>query len=73
MASELAGPNHVCRYTIIDIRNFDEEILLNSPFAADNLLAILTHQKIVGERFGAYWNESLYLKAERATRLFANC
>ncbi len=45
MASELAGPNHVCRYTIIDIRNFDEEILLNSPFAADNLLAILTHHK----------------------------
>jgi hypothetical protein len=45
MASELAGPNHVCRYTIIDIRNFDEEILLNRPFAADNLLAILTHHK----------------------------
>ncbi len=45
MAAELAGPNHVCRYTIIDIRNFDEEILLNSPFAADNLLAILTRHK----------------------------
>ena len=28
MASELAGPDHVCRYTIIDIRNFDEEKLL---------------------------------------------
>jgi predicted transposase YdaD len=45
MASELAGPNHVCRYTIIDIRSFDEEILLNSPFAADNVLAILARHK----------------------------
>jgi predicted transposase YdaD len=45
MASELAGPNHICRYTIIDIRDFDEEILLNSPFEADNILAILMRHK----------------------------
>jgi len=45
MPSELAGPNHVCRYTIIDIRKLDEEILLKSPFAADNIMAILTRHK----------------------------
>src|SRR5450631_228729 len=35
MPSELAGPNHHCKYTIIDIRTIDEETLLNSPFNAD--------------------------------------
>jgi predicted transposase YdaD len=33
MASALVGPDHVCRYKIVDIRRFDEEQLLNSPFA----------------------------------------
>jgi hypothetical protein len=41
MPSELVGPNHVCRYEIIDIRSIDEQILLNSPFLSDNILAIL--------------------------------
>jgi predicted transposase YdaD len=45
MPSELRGPNHLCRYTLIDIREFDEETLLNSPFAADNVLAILTRHQ----------------------------
>jgi predicted transposase YdaD len=45
MPSALIGPNHVCRYKIIDIRLFDEEMLLNSPFAGDNIMAILTHHK----------------------------
>jgi hypothetical protein len=42
MPAELAGPDHVCRYKINDIRDVDTESLLNSPFAADNILAILT-------------------------------
>ncbi len=45
MPSELAGPNHVCRYKIVDVRDLDCEMLLNSPFAADNILAILTRYK----------------------------
>jgi len=49
MPSELKGPNHLCRYTIIDIKKIDEETLLNSPFAADNVLAILTRHKDLGE------------------------
>jgi hypothetical protein len=32
MPAELAGPDHVCRYKIIDIRDMDGEKLLNSPF-----------------------------------------
>jgi predicted transposase YdaD len=43
--SELAGANHVCRYKIVDIRDVDSEMLLNSPFAADNILAILTRYR----------------------------
>jgi hypothetical protein len=39
------GPSHVCLYSIIDIRLLDEETLLNSPFASDNILAILTLHK----------------------------
>jgi hypothetical protein len=41
MPSELIGANHTCRYTIVDIRNWDAETLVNSPFAADSVLAIL--------------------------------
>ena len=41
MPNELAGPNHVCRYTVIDIRNWSADALLESPFAADAVLAIL--------------------------------
>jgi hypothetical protein len=43
MPSELVGPNHFCRYTIMDVRNLDAEQLLNSPFANDNIIAILAH------------------------------
>jgi len=45
MPSALIGPNHICRYKIIDIRLFDEEMLLNSPFAGDNIMAILAIHK----------------------------
>jgi len=41
MPSELVGPNISCRYTIVDIRTFDAETLVNSPFPADAVLAIL--------------------------------
>jgi hypothetical protein len=42
MPSALTGPNHVCRYTIVDIRLLDAEMLLTSPFPADSVIAILT-------------------------------
>jgi hypothetical protein len=45
MPSELAGPRFACRYQILDIRSIDEESLLNSPFAGDNILAILTNNR----------------------------
>jgi len=43
MASELAGSHHVCRYTLIDIRSLDSEPFLQSPWLADNIVAILTN------------------------------
>ena len=45
MPSELAGPDFLCRYEIIDIRSLDEESLLNSPFDSDNIMAILTNHR----------------------------
>jgi len=45
MPSELAGPRFACRYQILDIRSIDEEWRLNSPFAGDNILAILTNNR----------------------------
>jgi predicted transposase YdaD len=42
MPTELASPDHVCRYTIVDIRTLDSEPLLNSLLPADNVIAILT-------------------------------
>jgi len=42
MDSELVGPQHVCRYTLIDIRSLDSEPLLQSSWLADNIIAILT-------------------------------
>jgi len=42
MPTELAGPNHFCRYTIVDVRTLDSEPLLNSVLPADNVIAILT-------------------------------
>ncbi len=41
MPEELAGANFSCRYKVFDIRMLDEETLLNSPFDADNIMAIL--------------------------------
>ncbi len=43
MPSALISPNHTCRYHIFDIRQLDAEILLNSPFPADSVIAILAH------------------------------
>jgi Domain of unknown function (DUF4351) len=42
MPTALSGPDHVCRYTIVDIRTLDSEPLLNSALPADNVIAILT-------------------------------
>ena len=42
IASELVGPDHTCRYTVVDIRTLDSEPLLSSPLPADNVIAILT-------------------------------
>jgi uncharacterized protein DUF4351 len=42
MPTELAGPQHLCRYALVDIRTLDAQRLLNSPLPADNVIAILT-------------------------------
>jgi predicted transposase YdaD len=42
MPAELAGPQHICRYLLLDVRTLDAETLLNSPLLADNVIAILT-------------------------------
>ena len=44
LPSELVGPNIYCRYKIIDIRSFEAETLLESPFPADTVLAILARE-----------------------------
>jgi hypothetical protein len=41
MPTRLTGPFRSFRYTLVDIRRFDGEQLLNSPFLADNIVAIL--------------------------------
>jgi hypothetical protein len=41
MQSALVGPQHVCRYKIVDIRSLHAEILVDSPFHADAVMAIL--------------------------------
>jgi hypothetical protein len=41
MPSELSGLNFSCRYQLFDIRSLDENDLINSPFDADNIIAIL--------------------------------
>ena len=43
MASELVGPQHVCRHTLVAVRSPDSEPLLQSPWPADNIMAIFTH------------------------------
>ena len=42
MPAALESPNHICRYTIVDVSTWDSETLLNSPFPADAVMAILT-------------------------------
>jgi hypothetical protein len=42
MKNEIAGPGWVFRYHLVDIREFDGEILLASENIGDNILAILT-------------------------------
>jgi hypothetical protein len=41
MPSSLVGPSHECRYKVMDIRQWSAEVLLESPFTADAVLAIL--------------------------------
>jgi hypothetical protein len=41
MPTKLSGPNHECRYKIVDIRDWTAEKLLDSPFPADAVMAIL--------------------------------
>lgn len=47
MPNALIGPNHLCRYSIIDIRKWSAQTLLKSPFPADAVIAILARY---GER-----------------------
>ena len=42
MTSELVGPQFAFRYKLMDIRSLDSEPLLQSPWIADNIMAILT-------------------------------
>ena len=70
MPSALIGPNHVCRYKIIDIRLLDEETLLNSPFDGDSIVAILTRHKGRRETIRRIWRESLNWKLEPGMRPF---
>jgi len=41
MPRKLIGPDFSCRYKIFDIRDLDENTLLESPFDGENILAIL--------------------------------
>jgi len=52
MASQLQGPDFHCRYTIVDIRDIDEERLLSSPHKADFILAILANHPNSLKAFG---------------------
>jgi hypothetical protein len=45
MPSELVGANFYCGYKLVDIRTLDEELLLNSPFDGDSIMAILTKHR----------------------------
>ena len=41
MPSAVISPNHTCHHHLIDIRRWDAESLLSSPFPADTVIAIL--------------------------------
>jgi predicted transposase YdaD len=45
LRAELAGPDHVCRYKVFDIRSVDAESLLDSEFEADSIIAILARYR----------------------------
>jgi hypothetical protein len=41
MPAHLVGPAFQCHYKLIDIRDFSEDALINSPYKGDQILAIL--------------------------------
>lgn len=41
MPAQLVGPAFQCQFHLIDIRDFSEDALLNSPYRGDHILAIL--------------------------------
>jgi predicted transposase YdaD len=45
MPHKLVGPNFFCQYLLIDSRDLDGETLLSSPFANDNIIAILARHR----------------------------
>jgi hypothetical protein len=67
MPSELKGPNFFCRYQIIDIRDLDEESLLNSPFDTDSILAILACHRARRETIRRILARIATLESESAT------
>ena len=69
MFAELMGPNRVCRFQIIHIRDLDGETLLNSPFVADKILGILTRHRDRRETIRRILTKSLHWKLENADRL----
>ena len=71
MPSELAGPNHICRYKIVDIRDLDAETLLNSPFPADNVIAILARYSNKMETIGRILSRIAKLEKSEAERVFS--
>jgi hypothetical protein len=71
MPSELAGPNHICRYKIVDIRDLDAETLLNSPLPADNVIAILARYSNKMETIGRILSRIAKLEKSEAERVFS--
>ena len=70
MPSELAGPNFHCRYKIIDVRDLDEEELLESPFDGDNIIAILTRHRDRRETIRRILERIATLKGGRRDEVF---
>ena len=71
MPSELASSNHICRYKIVDIRDLDAETLLNSPFPADNVIAILARYSNKMETIGRILSRIAKLEKSEAERVFS--
>ena len=62
MKAELRRPDFHCRYQLIDIRTLDEEALLASPFASDNIIAILAKQQTPPRDHPAHTDENRYTR-----------